>query len=95
MRRGPGGGENALIESISGSILHSHNFELGEEWYLNLELELTFNVVSVYNVPILIDDNCISSAYQIVLPETFFFTSSNKTLFVLHTLIFAQNTYKI
>ena len=73
VRRGPGGGEHALTESISGSILHSHNFELGEEWYINLELELTFNVVSVYNVPILIDDNCISSAYQIVLPETFFF----------------------
>lgn len=53
-------------------IAHNHNFELGEEWRINLELELTFNVVSVYNMPILFEDICISSAYRNVLLKIFF-----------------------
>lgn len=52
---------------------HNHKFELGEEWHINLELELTFNVVSVYNMPILFEDICISSAYQNVLLQIFFY----------------------
>lgn len=26
-------------------ITHIHNFELGEEWHIHMQLELTFNVV--------------------------------------------------
>lgn len=38
-------------------IAHIYDFELGEEWHINLELEFTFNVVSVSNMPVLVKDN--------------------------------------
>lgn len=53
-------------------VTHMYNFELDEEWHINSELELTFNVVSVCNVPILFEDLCISIAYRNVLLKIFF-----------------------
>lgn len=83
------GGEHAHEIDLRQYIAHTYNFEHGEEWHMNLELELTFYVVSFYKMPILFNKIiCVSVTYQNVLLKIFF-TSSNKTLFVLCTLIFA------
>lgn len=59
---------------------------------MNLELGLTFKVVSVPNVPISLGDICISVAYQNVLLSIFFYLIQQDIVWAVNILFFAQNT---
>lgn len=60
-------------------IAHIYNFEFGEKWTINLELN---RLVSVYNVPISSEDICVAIAYHNVLLKISFYSSRTRQCFV-------------
>lgn len=67
------GGEHAPWSLFEAIYCTHFGFELGEGWHINLELELTINVISAYQVPLSFEDIAFLLPNQNVLLKSILF----------------------